>query len=355
MSIFPPRSVRLPVRLGRYVVAVAIACLLGLPATTGVAKAEDTLAAVKSAGVVKCGLNLYPGFESVDASGQYSGIDVDLCRAIAAAVFGDAGKVKYVVVTAKERFSALQSGVFDVLFGGSAWTFSRSTKLGLQTGGTNFYTGSAFLVRKSLNVTSAKQLNGATICNVQGTTHEGDVAIFNTVNKIKINLVNFDDDRPALNALEANRCDGFINDTGSLAGERLQLKQPDDYIVLPEVISKDVEGPITRQGDEHWTNVVRWSLYAMINAEELGITSANVDQMRATSDNPAIRSFLGVEDNLGEFLGLDKSCFYNIVKQVGNYGESFERNLGMQSPFKVARGVNALWTHGGMQISPPFR
>jgi general L-amino acid transport system substrate-binding protein len=344
-------SLRLRICAGM-ILGLAIACL----SAPNVALAQATVAAIKQKGAVNCGTtpNL-PGFSATDSTGKNKGIDVDICRAVAAAILKDAEKVKYIPVASAERFTSLQTGVIDILSAASSWTYTRNTKLALEFTAVNFYTGSAFLVKKSLSVESAKKLNGATICDVQGSTNEHAVADFNKVNNIKINLLVFDDLKQVVAALQAGRCDGYVNDVGTDAILALQLKgSGEDYVILPEIISKNPQGPFTRQGDEQFYNIVKFSFYAMVTAEEMGLTSANVDKMRETATDPSIRKFLGLEGDLGPMLGLDKDCYYQIVKQVGNYGESFEKNLGMEAPLKLHRGLNALWTNGGLLYSPPF-
>jgi general L-amino acid transport system substrate-binding protein len=342
-------------RLRQCIVLVLGSCI-AIVGASNAALAQATVAAIKQKGVVNCGTtpNL-PGFSATDSTGKYKGIDVDVCRAVAAVILKDAEKVKYIPVASAERFTSLQTGVIDILSAASSWTYTRNTKLALEFTAVNFYTGSAFLVKKSLGVESAKKLDGATICDVQGSTNEHAVADFNKINNIKISLLVFDDLKQVLGALQAGRCDGYVNDVGTDAVLALQLKgSGEDYIILPEVISKNPQGPFTRQGDEQFYNIVKFSFYAMVTAEEFGLTSANVDQMRDTATDPRVRKFLGLENDLGPMLGLDKDCFYQIVKQVGNYGESYEKNLGTGSPLKLSRGLNALWTNGGLIYSPPF-
>ena len=318
--------------------------------------AQATVKAIKARGVLICAVTPdLPGFSATNSDGKYIGLDVDACRAAAAAILGDAEKVKYVTVSSAERFTTLQSGTIDILSAASSWTYTRNTKLALESTGVNFYTGSAFLVKKSLGVESAKKLDGATICDVQGTTNEYAVADFNTNNHIKINSLVFDDMKQVTAALQSGRCDGYVNDVASDAILALQLKQSGaDFVILPELISKNPQGPFVRQGDEQFYNIVKFAFFAMVQAEEFGITSANVDQIRGATTDPRVRKFLGVEGDLGSMLGLSKDCYYNVVKQVGNYGESFERNVGMQSTLKLARGLNAQWTNGGLMYSPPF-
>ncbi len=320
------------------------------------AGAQTTANTIKQRGTVNCGISpSLAGFSATDASGHYRGIDVDICRATAAALLGDSEKVKYVPVSSADRFTTLQSGAIDILSAASSWTYTRNTALALEFVAVNFYTGSAFLVRKSLNVTSAKQLDGATVCDTQGTTNEHAVADFNKLNNIKINLLVFDDLKQVLAAMQSGRCDGYVNDTATDAVLALQLRQTgNEFVVLPEIISNNPQGPFVRQGDEQFYNLVKFSYLAMVNAEAFDITSSNVDELRAKSNDPRVRKFLGVDQDLCRNIGLDKECFYRVVKQVGNYGESYDRNVGSGSILKIPRGVNALWTKGGLIFSPPF-
>jgi len=332
---------------------IALVCCM---VASGVAKAETTANTIKARGVVNCGISpSLAGFSATDASGKYHGIDVDICRATAAALLGDSDKVKYVPVSSADRFTTLQSGAIDILSAASSWTYTRNTALALEFVAVNFYTGSAFLVRKSLGAASAKDMNGATICDTQGTTNEHAVADFNKLNGIKINLLVFDDLNQVLGAMQSGRCDGYVNDTGTDAVLALQLRQTgNEFVVLPEIISNNPQGPFVRQGDEQFYNIVKFSYLAMVNAEAFDITSQNVDDLRNTSNDPRVRKFLGVDQDLCGTLTLDKECFYRVVKQVGNYGESYERNLGAGSVLKLPRGINALWTKGGLIFSPPF-
>ena len=280
---------------------------------------------------------------------------VDVCRAVAAAVLGDASKVKYVSLTAKERFTALQSGEVDLLSRNTTWTLTRDGSLGLTFAGVNYYDGQGFLVNKSLGVKSAKELDGAAVCIQSGTTTELNLADYFRANgAMKYTPVVFDTSDQTVKGFEAGRCDVLTSDQSQLYSLKIKLTKPEDAVVLPEVISKEPLGPAVRQGDEQWFKVVRWSLYAMLNAEEAGVTSANVDEM-LKSTNPDIRRLLGLEEPKGAVLGLDDKWAYNIVKQVGNYGESFDRNVGAGSPLKIDRGINALWNKGGLMYAPPIR
>ncbi len=315
----------------------------------------DTLADVQKNGFVKCGVDGgLPGFSEVGSDGVYKGIDVDLCRAVAAAVFGDAKKVKYVALNAKERLTALQSGEIDMLSRNTTWTFTRDNSLGLNFAGVNYYDGQGFMVNKKLGVKSAKELDGASICLQTGTTTELNVADYFRTNKMKYKLVSYDTNDQVLKGYETGRCDVLTSDQSQLYGLRIKLAKPDESIVLPEVISKEPLGPVVRQGDDKWFNIVRWTFNAMLTAEENGVTSKNADAM-LKSDNPDIKRLLGVEGEMGKNLGLSKDFAYQIVKQVGNYAESFEATVGMGSPLKISRGYNALWNQGGLQYAPPFR
>ena len=314
-----------------------------------------TLDVVKGRGQLICGTSPgVPGFSLPDAQGNWTGLDVDLCRAVAAAVFDDATKVKYIPLNPKDRFSALQSGEIDVLSRQTTWTLSRDTTLGMHFSPITYYDGQALMVRKSLNVTSAKQLDGASVCIQGGTTTELNIADFYRKNNMKYAPVSFGSGDEAIQAFTSGRCDVFTTDASALFAYRLKAANPDDFAVLPEMISKEPLGPAVRNNDEQWANVVRWAHYAMVNAEELGIATANVDE-QLKSDNPDVRRFLGVEGKLGEGLGLSANWAYRIVKHVGNYGEFFNRNVGPNSRLAIPRGLNDLWTRGGLQYAPPIR
>jgi general L-amino acid transport system substrate-binding protein len=279
---------------------------------------------------------------------------VDYCRAIAAAIFDDPTKVKFIPLSSKDRFTALQSGEVDLLARNSTWTLSRDTSLGLDFPAINYYDGQGFMIRKKLNVTSALKLDGASVCTQQGTTTELNLADFFRANKLKYDVVTFATADETIKAYEAGRCDAFTTDASGLYAERLKLANADEHIVLPEIISKEPLGSVVRHGDSQWADIVRWTHYAMLNAEELGVTKANVAQMM-TSANPEIKRMLGTEGKLGEGMGLPNDWAARIVKHVGNYGESFDRNVGAGSRLKIARGQNALWTNGGLQYAPPIR
>jgi general L-amino acid transport system substrate-binding protein len=320
-----------------------------------------TLDDVKQKGFVQCGVSQgLAGFSLPDAQNNWTGMDVDFCRAVAAAIFNDPTKVKFTPLSAKERFTALQSGEVDVLSRNSTWTMSRDTSLGLKFAGVMYYDGQGFMVRKSLGVDSALKLDGATVCTNTGTTTELNLADYFKANNMKYQVVAIEDSNQVRQAYDEGRCDIFTTDQSGLYAERLALKNPDDHIILPEIISKEPLGPVVRQGDDAWFNVIKWTYYALLNAEELGITQANVDQMM-TSPNPEIKRVLGVKNDdgsaagFGTGIGLDEDWIVHIVKGVGNYGEIFERNVGASTPLKIARGKNALWRDGGLQYAPPIR
>jgi general L-amino acid transport system substrate-binding protein len=333
-----------------------LAGLAGLALFAGAASAQaGTLDTVKQRGQLICGSNTtLAGFGIPDSSGNWTGLDVDYCRAVAAAVLGDPTKVKFIPLSAKDRFTALQSGEVDMLARNSTWTSSRDSTLGIIFAATNFYDGQGFMVRKKQNVSSAKELDGASICVQQGTTTELNLADYFRTNGIKYDSVAFQDEDVALKAYESGRCDAFTTDSSGLYAERLRLTNPDEHMVLPDIISKEPLASAVRQGDDQWLNVVKWTHFAMLDAEEAGITSKNVDDM-LKSENPDIRRILGVEGDQGKGLGLDNKWAYNIIKMVGNYGEVFEKNVGEGSPLKIKRGLNALWTKGGLQYGPPVR
>ena len=319
------------------------------------APVAKTMENVKKKGFVQCGVSQgVPGFSNPDDAGDWSGIDVDVCRAVAAAVLNDAKKTKFTPLTAKERFTALQSGEIDLLSRNTTWTLVRDTALGLNFAGVNYYDGQGFMVRKDLGVKSAMELGGASVCVNIGTTTELNMADFFRSNKLQYSPVVFEKSDEVVAAYDAGRCDVYTTDQSGLAANRLKLKEPGAHMILPEVISKEPLGPVVRHGDDQWLDVVRWSLYAMLEAEEYGVNSKNVDQMK-DSDNPVIKRLLGIEGDLGQNLGLDAEWAYRIIKQVGNYGESFERHVGPNTPVQLPRGVNALWKDGGLQYPMPVR
>ncbi len=334
----------------------ALAVTAGLLMTTGAQAASgDTLAQVLKRGELQCGVSDgLPGFSNPNAKGAWEGMDVDMCRGVAAAVFGDATKVKYIPLNAKERFTALQSGEVDMLSRNTTWTLSRDATLGLSFTATNYYDGQGFLVKKGLGVKSAKELDGAAVCIQAGTTTELNLADYFRVLGMKYTPVVFDTSDQTVKGFESGRCDVLTSDQSQLYALRIKLSQPDEALVLPEVISKEPLGPVVRQGDDQWETLVKWTLFAMVNAEELGVTSKNVDEMKK-SNNADVRRLLGLEEPTGTVLGAKADWGYQIVKQVGNYGEVFERNVGAGSPLKIARGINALWNQGGFMYAPPIR
>lgn len=333
--------------------------LLGLSALimgAGPAHAGATLDAVKKKGFVQCGISDgLPGFSFTDAQGRYHGLDVDVCRAVAAALFGDASKVRFSPLTAKERFTALQSGEIDVLSRNTTWTSSRDAAMGMNFTGVTYYDGQGFLINKKLGVASARELDGATVCVQAGTTTELNLADYFRSNDLKYTPITYDTSDESAKSLESGRCDVLTSDQSQLYAQRMKLANPDDYVVLPEVISKEPLGPAVRQGDEEWFDIVRWSLFAMVNAEELGVDSKNVVEKAAQTASPDVSRLLGGEGDYGKDLNLPKDWAVQIIRQVGNYGEMFERNVGAGSPLKIERGLNALWNKGGLQYAPPVR
>ena len=287
-------------------------------------------------------------------TGEIKGFDADIAHQIAAAIFGDPSKIRFVATTGLTRFPALQSGEIDVLSRNTTWTMSRDTALGLDFAGVNYYDGQGFMVRKDLGVSSAKELDGATICIQTGTSTELNLADWFRANNMTYQPVNIDSNAEGEQQYMAGACDAYTTDASGLAGERLRLANSEDHIILPEIISKEPLGPAVRHGDDQWFDIVKWAHFAMLNAEELGVTKANVDDM-AKSDNPDIKRLLGTEGKFGEGLGLTNDWAVRIIKQVGNYGEIFEKNVGQGSPLKIARGLNALWNKGGLQYAPPVR
>ncbi len=295
-----------------------------------------------------------PGFSNPDSSGNWTGIDVDVCRAVAAATLGDASKVKYSPLSNKERFTALQSGEIDMLSRNTTWTATRDSVLGLNFAGVNYYDGQGFMVRKSLGVKSAMELAGAAVCSTLGTTTELNVADFFRANNMEYKLVAFEKADETVAAYDAGRCDVYTTDQSGLAAQRLKLGSPNDHTVLPEVISKEPLGPVVRHGDDQWFDIVKWTLFAMQESEEMGINSGNADAMKS-SDNPGIKRMMGTEGDVGKNLGLSSDWAYNIIKQVGNYGESFEAHVGPNTPLQLPRGVNNLWNNGGLMYPMPVR
>jgi general L-amino acid transport system substrate-binding protein len=319
------------------------------------ASAQTTLKTIKERGILSCGVSQgLPGFSAPDDTGKWNGLDVDFCRALAAVVLNDPLKVKFVPLSAKDRFTALQSGEIDVLSRNTTWSLSRDTSLGLNFTAVMYYDGQGFLVRKSLKVNSALELNGASVCVQTGTTNEQNLADYFRANNMKYEVVAFATADETIKAYESGRCDVFTSDVSQLYAERLKLTVPDDHAVLPEIISKEPLGPVVRHGDDQWFDIVKWTLFAMINAEELNVTQKNVGEM-LKSNKPEIARLLGTDGNLGEQLGLTKDWVVRIVKAVGNYGESFDRNVGAGSKLRISRGLNKLWNQGGIQYAPPIR
>lgn len=330
-------------------VAAGLALGLSVSATAG------TLEDVKKRGVLSCGVSAgLSGFSQKDEKGQWSGLDVDVCRAVAAAVLGDASKVQYKPLTAKERFTALQSGEIDMLSRNTTWTHTRDTSLGLNFAGVNYYDGQGFMVSKKLGVKSALELDGASACIQAGTTTELNMADYFRANGMKYTAVTFDTADQTRAGFESGRCDVLTSDQSQLYALRIGLKDPSSAMVLPEVISKEPLGPVVRQGDDPWFNIVKWSMFALVEAEFLGVDSSNAAEL-AKSGSPGQKRLLGTEGDAGDKLGISADWALNIVTQVGNYGESFERNVGQGSPLKISRGLNAQWNQGGIMYSPPVR
>jgi general L-amino acid transport system substrate-binding protein len=332
----------------------AVAAIAAIFLCAGLATA-GTLADVKAKGFISVGVNegLF-GFSKPDEKGVWKGLDVDTARAISVAVFGSPDKIKFVPLTAKTRFTALQSGEIDVLTRNATQTLTRESSLGLNFAHVNYYDGQGFLVPKKLGVKSAKELDGATICVLPGTTTELNAADFFRANKMTMKPVVIESTPELAKAFFAGRCDSLTSDASQLAGTRAVAPNPDDYVILPEIISREPLAPAVRHGDDQWFDIVNFATMAMIEAEYLGISSKNVDDMLKSGD-PQIQRFLGVNPGNGEALGLDEKWAYNIVKMVGNYAEVFERNVGVNTPLKLERGLNALWTKGGIMYTPPFK
>ena len=315
-----------------------------------------TLDTVKERQALQCGVSQGAhGFSTVNDKGEWTGMDADFCRGLSAAVLGDPAKAKFTPLSSKERFTSIQSGDVDILARNTTWTMSRDGGgIGLSFIGVLYYDGQGFMVKKSLGVDSAEKLAGAAVCTNAGTTTELNIADFFRARGQKYDIVTFEKSDEAVAAYVAGRCDVYSTDVSGLHGYRLRLANPDDHAIMPEVISKEPLGPAVRQGDEQWFKIARWVLFAMINAEELGVTAANVDEMK-TSPNPEIKRLLGVEGDFGEKLGMSKDWGYQVIKAVGNYGEMFNRNLGEGSPMKIRRGLNNLWNKGGILYAPPVR
>jgi general L-amino acid transport system substrate-binding protein len=341
----------------KYVVAGA-ALLVGMAAAAQAATLDD----VKARGKLVCGVTTgLAGFGAPNDKGEWAGLDIDLCKAVAAAVFGDATKVEYKPLSAEQRFTALQSKEVDMLARNSTWTLSRDSELGLDFVQVNYYDGQGFMVRKDLGVNSALELKGATVCVQEGTTTEKNMGDFDKANGLGFQPVKFKENDQARSAYDEGRCDAYTTDASGLAGERTALKDPAAHIILPEIISKEPLGPVVRHGDNQWGDIVRWAHNVTLVAEEKGITQANVDDVKAangadnTAADPETQRLLGITDTMGQKLGLSNDWAYNIIKAVGNYGEIFDRNIGPNTPIGLERGLNALWTKGGLQYSPPVR
>ena len=343
-------------RVGRWVAFVAGLAVLGGIAGARPAEAGETLDKIKAAGQFSCGVQTgVAGFAQPDSAGVYSGFNVDICKAISAALFGDPGKVKYVPLTAQQRFTALQSGEVDILSNNTTWTLTRDTDLGLNFAPVVFFDGQGFMVAKKLGVKSAKELNGATVCVSPGTTTELNLADYFRANKMEYKPVVIEKLDEVTSAFFSGRCDVYTTDASGLAAVRMgRASNPDDYMILPERISKEPLAPVVRHGDDQWHDIVDWVIYALMQAEESGITQANLPEMMK-SDDPSIKRMLGVTPGMGKALGVDEAWMANAIKAVGNYGEIFERNLGAGSPLKIDRGLNNLWTKGGLIYPMPIR
>ncbi|MBN9443234.1 MAG: amino acid ABC transporter substrate-binding protein [Bosea sp. (in: a-proteobacteria)] len=332
----------------------ALACLAALCAPAA-AQTSPTLAKIRERGELICGSSPgVAGFSIQDATGRWNGFDTDICRALAAAIFDDQDKIKFIPLSSKDRLIALQAGEIDVLPRTTTWTLSRNLSQGVTFTTVNYYDGQGFMVPKKLGVTSASKLDGASICVAQGTTSELNLADYFRRNRMKYEVAAFGTAEEALKAYESGRCDAYTTDISSLSAVRLKLQDIDNHVILPDVISKEPLGPWVRTGDEGWFNLVRFTVLALVNAEELGVTKANVREM-LKSDNPEIKRFLGLEGKFGEALGLTNDWTVRMIAAVGNYGESFDRYLGKGSRLGLERGPNALWTNGGLQYAPPFR
>lgn len=338
----------------RTLLSLALGTAVSLAGIT--AASAGTLDDVKSKGFIQCGVSQgLIGFSNPDDKNNWTGLDVDFCRAVAGAVFGDGQKVKFTPLSAKERFTALQSGEIDILSRNTTWTMGRDTSLGLVFAGVTYYDGQGFMVKKSLGVDSALKLDGASVCTQTGTTTELNLADYFRANNMKYEVVAFEKGDEVVAAYDSGRCDVFTTDQSGLYAERLKMKNPDGNVVLPEIISKEPLGPVVRQGDDAWFNVVKWTYYALVNAEEMGVTAANAGDMMSSSTDPGVRRLLGVEGDFGKAIGLENNWAANAVKAVGNYGEMFDRNVGPDTNLKISRGVNALWSKGGIQYAPPIR
>ena len=331
-------------------IALCATTLVSLPAHAG-----KTLDSIKSRGQLVCGVNVaLAGFSAADSSGNWKGLDVDYCKALAASILGDASKVKFVPLNAQQRFTALQSGEVDILSRNTTWTLTRDASLGAHFVGVTYYDGQGFMVDKKWKVTSAKQLDNATVCVQSGTTTEKNLSDFARANNLKIKPLVFEKNEAVTAAYYSGRCQAYTTDASGLASERANAKTPDDHLILPDIISKEPLGPLVRRGDDEFFAISKWVLNALIEGEEYGITQATVDEKKSSTD-PNIQRILGTAEDMGSLLGLDKAWAYNALKAVGNYGEIFERNVGKNSPLKLERGLNKLWNQGGILYAPPIR
>jgi general L-amino acid transport system substrate-binding protein len=332
-----------------------MAALVAATAVLPAVASAQTLKSVKDHGQLACGVSEgLLGFSTPDSSGRWSGFDVDFCRAVAAAIFNDAGKVRFVALNAVDRFPALHSGTVDVLSRNSTWTISRETDFGLMFAGVTYYDGQGFLVRKPRDVSSALELGGTRVCTQSGTTTELNLKDYFRANKMDYQPVAFPGVDETRKAYDQGQCDVLTSDVSQLHAERLKLSKPDDHIILPDVISKEPLGPAVRQGDDQWLNIVKWTHFAMINAEELGVSSKTIE-VALGSTSPDVRRLVGKEGKFGEQLGLSNDWAANLIRQVGNYGEVYERNVGVNSSLAIPRGLNELWSMGGIQYAPPMR
>lgn len=317
--------------------------------------AADTLEAIKKRGQLKCGVSTgLPGFSSPDSTGKWTGLDVDFCKALSVAIFNNDSKVQYISLNAQQRFTALQSGEIDVLSRNTTNTLTRDTSTGLNFTTPIYYDGQGFLVTKASGVKSALELNGASVCTQQGTTTELNLSDYFRSNRMKLKPVVFESNDEVVQSFVKGRCDAYTTDASGLAAERSKFKNADDYVILPEIISKEPLSPAVRHGDDVWFDIVKWTMFALLEAEELGITKANIKSF-LKSDDPRVKRFLGITPGNGQAIGLDEKWAYNIIEKVGNYSEIFEANVGLNSPLKLARGLNALWNKGGLMYAPPLR
>ena len=339
-------------KIAKTMASSAVLAAMAVAGTAGAATVDD----VRAKGFVQCGVSTgVPGFSFTDEKGDWQGFDPAVCRAVAAAVLGDATKVKFTPTTGKTRFTALASGEVDMLARNTTWTYSRDVDLKFTFIGVNYYDGQGFMLPKSLGVSSAKELNGSSVCIQTGTTTELNLADYFRINGMSYEPVPIETNEEARTNYLAGRCDVYTTDASGLAATRATFDNPADHVILPEIISKEPLGPLVRHGDDQWADIARWAFNAMVNAEEYGVTSANVDEMKKGTANPEINRLLGLEGELGKMLGLDNDWAYNIVKQVGNYGEVFEKYIGAGTPIGLERGLNAQYVNGGLIYAPPMR